>query len=63
MSKFNYVQPTDEEKALMQIYRDKFQALYDEMNSHGITNRGMSIANTKLEESSMWLNRAITNNC
>lgn len=63
MTQFNYVQPTEEQLATMQIFRDKFQALYEEINSLDINNRGMSITNTKFEEAAMWLNKAITNNC
>lgn len=62
MTTFNYVAPTDEQKATMQIFRDAYQRLHDEVSKLE-SNRGLSIALTKLEESSMWLNKSITNNC
>lgn len=61
MSTFQYVQPTDEQKALMQVYRDKYQALHEELKTLPAS-RGMSLALTHLEESAMWLNKAITKN-
>jgi hypothetical protein len=57
-----YVQPTEEQKAKMQEFRDKMEALLKEM-SELPANRGLSLALTKLEECSMWLNKSITNNC
>ncbi len=59
---FNYVQPTEEQKETMQIFRDKFAALYAEFSKLPM-NRGLAIATTKFEEASMWLNKSITNNC
>lgn len=58
---FQYVQPTDEQKATMQTMRDKYQALADELASFQAS-RGISLAVTKLEESAFWLNKAITKN-
>jgi hypothetical protein len=61
MSTFQYVQPTEEQKELMQKYRDAYEALaahIDELES----SRGVSLAKTKLEESAFWLNKAITKN-
>lgn len=58
---FNYVSVTDEQKTQMQIFRDKYQALYDEMYQLS-ANRALSLALTKLEESAMWLNKSITEN-
>lgn len=60
-STLQYVQPTDEQKVTMQIYRDKYEALLNEIRTLSF-NRGLSIAITKLEESAMWLNKSITNN-
>lgn len=62
MSTLQYVQPTDEQKATMQNFRDKFEILMKEMQTLP-ANRGLSIALTKFEESAMWLNKSITNNC
>ncbi len=62
MSTLQYVQPTDEQKATMQNFRDKMEALMTEIQSLP-ANRGLSLALTKLEECAMWLNKSITNNC
>ena len=58
---FQYVQPTDEQKETMQSYRDKYQALSDEIHKLA-PSRGVSLALTNLEQSAFWLNKAITNN-
>lgn len=47
---FQYIQPTEEQKAQMQNFRDKFQALSDELATLE-KSRGLSLAMTKLEES------------
>lgn len=60
-STLQYVQPTDEQKAKMQIFRDKYEALLNDVRTLGY-GRGLSLAITKLEESAMWINKAITNN-
>ena len=60
--RFSYVQPTEEQVVTMQNFRDKFQVLYDEMNTLE-RNRGIATALTKFEESNMWLNKGITGNC
>ncbi len=62
MSTLQYVKPTDEQVATMQNFRDKFEVLMKEMQALP-ANRGLSIALTKFEESAMWLNKSITNNC
>jgi len=61
MPTFQYVQPTDEQKQTMQTFRDKYESLAKEIGELP-TNRGLSLALTKLEESSFWLNKAITQN-
>ena len=61
MPTFQYVQPTEEQKATMQKFRDKYEALYKEVQQLSVS-RGLSLALTKLEESSFWLNKAITQN-
>lgn len=61
MATFQYVQPTDEQKEIMQKFRDKYQDLYEEIHALG-QGRGFSLAATKLEESAFWLNKAITKN-
>jgi hypothetical protein len=62
MVQFNYVQPTEQQKELMQLYRYRFEALYADVSGLE-SNRALSRALTKLEEASMWLNKSITNNC
>lgn len=62
MPTLQYVQPTDEQKATMQTFRDKMEVLYQEISAITPNSRGKSIALTKLEESAMWLNKAITQN-
>jgi len=59
---FQYVQPTEEQKVLMQEFRNKFQSLSDELKSKVKSSRGLSLSLTKLEESAFWLNKAITQN-
>lgn len=61
MPNFQYVQPTDEQKAVMQQFRDKYQALADELGALPAS-RGLSLALTNLEQSAFWLNKAITKN-
>ena len=58
---FQYVQPTEEQKSAMQNFRDKFETLSAELKLLP-PSRGLSLALTKLEESSFWLNKAITSN-
>ena len=61
MVTLQYVQPTEEQKEVMQRFRDKMETLMKEMQELP-TNRGLSLALTKLEESAMWFNKSITNN-
>ena len=56
-----YVKPTEEQLEVMQKFRDKYEALLVELQSLE-KSRGLSLAITKLEESGMWLNKAITKN-
>lgn len=62
MPTFQYVAVDEETKAKMQVFRDKFETLYKEVQELP-ANRGLSVCLTKLEEASMWLNKSITNNC
>jgi len=62
MSTLQYVKPTDEQLIIMQSFRDKYEELLTAVNMLE-KNRGLAIAVTKLEESAMWLNKSITNNC
>ena len=62
MTTFQYVLPTEEQKAVMQKFRDKYESLAIELHRELPSNRGLSLALTKLEESAFWLNKAITGN-
>lgn len=59
---FQYIKPTDEQVALMQNFRDKYEALVTELKEKVPASRGLSLAVTKLEESAFWLNKSITHN-
>lgn len=59
---FQYIQPTEEQKELMQVFRDIFESLSKEIQEKVPESRGRSLAITKLEESSFWLNKGITHN-
>lgn len=61
MTTFQYVQPTEEQKQVMQEFRDKYQTLHTELSVLP-GSRGLSLALTKLEESAMWLNKSLTKN-
>lgn len=57
-----YTKPTDEQVEQMQVFRDKYEALANDIKESGFRSRGVSLAFTALEESAMWLNKAITEN-
>lgn len=57
-----YVQPTEEQKEIMQQFRDKYEKLSLEIQDALPGSRGVSLALTNLEQSAMWLNKAITKN-
>ncbi len=61
---FQYIQPTEEQKATMQTFRDRYEELAKQIKTElpFPSSRGMSLALTKLEESAFWLNKAITQN-
>jgi len=59
---FNHTPVDDEQKALMKAYGVAYQALYDSLQILP-KNTALSIAFTRLEESNMWVNKSITNNC
>ena len=61
MPTLQFVQPTEEQKVTMEAFRDKMETLYREIETLP-ANRGRSLALTKLEEASMWLNKSITEN-
>lgn len=58
---FQYVKPTEEQIEVMQKFREVYSTLYDTLKELE-PSRGLSLALTKLEESNMWLNKAITKN-
>lgn len=62
MATLQYVQPTEEQLKVMQEFRDKYEQLYKDVQAIGFTSRGTSLALTNLEQSAMWLNKAITKN-
>lgn len=62
MSNFQYVNPTEEQKELMRVFRDEFQKLADKIKVEVPESRGKSLALTNLEQSAFWLNKGITNN-
>ena len=62
MSTLQYVKPTEAQLAEMQKFRDMFETLFNEMKRLP-ENRGLKLALTKFEESAMWLNKSITENC
>ena len=58
---YQFIDPTEEQKETMQILRDEYEKLaarLDELTP----SRGISLAKTKLEESSFWVNKGITKN-
>lgn len=57
-----YVKPTDEQIETMQKFRDKYEVLCAEIKAEIPAGRGQSLAVTNLEQSAMWLNKAITKN-
>lgn len=59
---YQYINPTDEQKELMQVFRDEFQTLSDKIEEKVRYSRGKSLALTNLEQASFWLNKAITLN-
>lgn len=59
---YQYVQPTEEQKELMQNFRDLYEQLDTAIQNLVKNSRGKSLAITKLEESAFWLNKSITEN-
>ncbi len=59
---YQYVKPTDEQVAKMQVFRDKFEAMHKEIEESVEHSRMLRSCLNKLEEASFWLNRAITQN-
>lgn len=59
---FQYINPSEEEKELMQTFRDKFEELQILIDRKVQHSRWRSVCFTKLEEASFWLNKSITKN-
>lgn len=59
---FQYIEPTEDQIETMQKFRDRFQSLSDDISTEIKSSRGKSLALTKLEEASFWLNKGITHN-
>lgn len=56
-----YVKPTEDQLIIMQEFRDEYEKLLNKVKILP-PSRGLSLAITKLEESAMWINKAITEN-
>ena len=56
-----YVKPTEGQSIVMQSFRDKYEALLKDLQALE-KGRDLSLAITKLEESAMWVNKAIIKN-
>lgn len=59
LNPFEYQQPNAEQVILIIELRDDCKALYDKLNKDLPESRYRSLAITKLEEVSMWINKAI----
>jgi hypothetical protein len=59
---YEYVEPTDEQKELLKEFRDEFERITMSIKFSVSESRERSIALTKLEEASFWLNKGITHN-
>lgn len=57
-----YVQPTEEQIKVMQKFRDRYEQLFLDIEKAIPIGRGRALALTNLEQSAMWLNKAITKN-
>ena len=56
-----YINPTEKQKEVMQLFRDKYETLSEEIKKLE-PSRGLSLALTNLEQSAFWLNKSITKN-
>jgi len=62
MATFQFVPATEDQIKVMNDFRNKYENLANELKEKVEASRGLSLAMTKLEESSFWLNKAITKN-
>jgi len=59
-NKFIYQAPTTESVEKIKVLRDKYDELYKLINNtFPVSNREKSLAITNLEQSNMWINKAI----
>jgi hypothetical protein len=56
---FTYQPPTANALDVLMVFRQEFRLLYERIQREIPESRYRSITNTKLEEASMWLNKAI----
>jgi len=61
MPTLDYVLPTPQQIETMNKFRAEMGELYRKIETLP-KSRGVALALTKLEESAMWLNKALTNN-
>ena len=59
---FQYVEPDENQKELMSIFRNNFEMLYAQIEGLVDDSKSKRLCQTKLEEASFWLNKAITHN-
>ena len=59
---FQYVEPTEVQKNLMQKFRDLFEILNENIKINVKPSRGRKLCSRKLEEAAFWLNKSITEN-
>jgi hypothetical protein len=59
-STFQYLAPSDEQKATMAKVRAAYEVIYAAVNAEVPDGRYKSLAITALEESAMWANKGVT---
>lgn len=59
---FQYIEPTEEQKKLMDKFRYYFEELKNQITSNVELSRGSDLCIAKLEEANFWLNKSITKN-
>ena len=59
MNRYDPVVFDEKSKDKYEMFKREYQNLFAEIDSHCLPSREISLAMTKLDESIMWLNRAI----
>lgn len=59
MNPFEYVKPTEQSVKEIQVLRERCSSLHDYILGSLPASRERSLAITKLEETSMWINKAV----